>query len=142
MFSRVDYKKLNSRQKETYNFHKVAALLADFGFNCMWLNDDWRGADFIASHIDGNTFLKVQLKTRLTLDRKYNGKDVYIAYQEGGYWYVYPHDEVQDKILTLGWVAGTKSWKQKGLYSWPSTPKKIRALLEQYAFRSPSRILA
>jgi len=28
--------------------HKVAAALADYGYNSMRLNDDWQGADFIA----------------------------------------------------------------------------------------------
>jgi len=64
MFSRVAYSDLNSRQKENYNFQKVAARLADYGFNSIRLTDDWQGADFIAVHIDGETFLKVQLKGR------------------------------------------------------------------------------
>ena len=32
---RVDYRELNSKQKEIYNFQKVAARLADYGFNCI-----------------------------------------------------------------------------------------------------------
>ena len=59
---KIEYKDLNSRQQENYNFHKIAADLAEYGYSCMWLNDDWQGADFIANHIDGDTFLKVQLK--------------------------------------------------------------------------------
>ena len=58
-FDRVPYEKLNSRQKENYNFAKVSARLADCGFNCLRLSDDWQGADFIACHIDKETFLKV-----------------------------------------------------------------------------------
>ena len=73
-FAHVPYAELNSRQKENYNFHKVAARMADYGFNCLRLTDDWQGADFIACHIDGETFLKVQLKGRLVIDRKYQGK--------------------------------------------------------------------
>ena len=56
MFQPVAYGDLNSRQKENYNFQKVAARMADFGFNCLRLTDDWQGADFIACHIDGETF--------------------------------------------------------------------------------------
>lgn len=44
------YDKLNSKAKETYNFHKMAAILADYGYNCIWLSNDWNGADFIAVH--------------------------------------------------------------------------------------------
>lgn len=33
-FARVTYGQLNSRQQENYNFQKVAARMADYGFNC------------------------------------------------------------------------------------------------------------
>ena len=42
---RVDYSKLNAKQKENFNFHKVAAALADYGYDSMRLNNDWEGAD-------------------------------------------------------------------------------------------------
>lgn len=110
---RIRYKKLNARQMENFNFQKVASTLADYGFNCIRLSDDWEGADFIACHIDGNTFLKIQLKGRLTFQEKYNGKNIYIAFNacekcnkcgrcncnEGRKWYIYPHDELQKKFL-------------------------------------------
>lgn len=35
MFQRIQYEQLNSRQKENFNFQKVAAELANYGFNCM-----------------------------------------------------------------------------------------------------------
>lgn len=63
-FKKIQYVDLNARQKENYNFQKIAASLAEYGYSCMWLNDDWQGADFIANHIDGVEFLKVQLKGR------------------------------------------------------------------------------
>ena len=44
----INYAELNSRQKEAYNFQKLAAALADYGFNCIKLSDDWQGADFLA----------------------------------------------------------------------------------------------
>ena len=94
----IHYNDLNSRQKENYNFQKVAGELADYGFNCLRLTDDWQGADFIACHIDGDVFLKVQLKGRMTIDKKYSGKDIYIAFLNGDDCYIYPHDEMVDRI--------------------------------------------
>ena len=31
----------NSKPIETYNFHKAAAVLAEYGFDCIRLSDDW-----------------------------------------------------------------------------------------------------
>ena len=133
MFHRVEYKNLNSRQKENYNFQKIAAELADYGFNCMWLNDDWQGADFIACHIDGNKFLKIQLKGRLTIEKKYNDKEIYIAFSENSKWYIYPHDILQKELLSLGLMSGSESWEEKGGFSWPIIPKKLASLLQKFA---------
>jgi hypothetical protein len=68
MFKRVAYRNLNSRQKEAFNFQKVSAVLADY--TTIRLLSDWRGADFIAQHFDGTTFLKIQLKSRLTFSEE------------------------------------------------------------------------
>lgn len=63
--AKIEYFRLNARQKENYNFLKVSAVLADYGYMTMRVSADWQGADFIAQHIDGTTSLKVQLKSRL-----------------------------------------------------------------------------
>lgn len=67
----IRYDDLNAKQKEIYNFQKIAAALADYGFNCIKLQDDWLGADFLAYHKDGSQTLRVQLKGRVTIDKKY-----------------------------------------------------------------------
>ena len=78
---RVSYSELTTKQREIYNYQKVAAVLADYGFNCIKLDDDWQGADFLAYHKDGETTLKVQLKGRgLSIDRKYLKKDLYLCF--------------------------------------------------------------
>mgnify|MGYP006172859965 FL=1 len=71
---KIKYTELNSKQKENYNFHKVASALADYGFNSLRLNDDWQGADFIA--INGDDMMKIQLKGRFTVDKKYINKEI------------------------------------------------------------------
>jgi hypothetical protein len=48
ILKKVLYSRLNARQKENFNFQKVSAILADYGFVTLWLSDDWQGADFIA----------------------------------------------------------------------------------------------
>jgi hypothetical protein len=77
--------------------------------------------------------LKVQLKSRLTIDMKYSGKNIYVAFCSLGTWYLYPHDEVRDLLLTEGFMAGSKSWDEDGGYSWPYLSAQIKALMRKYA---------
>ncbi|MEP2981592.1 MAG: hypothetical protein ABJO86_19035 [Lentilitoribacter sp.] len=132
VFKPVSYKSLNSRQKENYNFQKVAGELADFGFNCIRLSDDWNGADFIACHMDGVTFLKIQLKGRLTINNKYRGRDIHIAFLHGADCYVYPHDELQDRVFELGKVKHAEGWQKTQAWDWPSPPKWAMEVLVDY----------
>src|SRR6202021_4028614 len=109
-FKRIHYEKLNARQKEQFNFQKVAATLADYGFNCIKLSDDWQGADFLAYHVDGTTTLRVQLKSRLNIQRKYLGKDIWIAFPHNKTWYLIEHDILVEKVgANTGWL-DTSSW--------------------------------
>ena len=89
--TKVSYKDLNSKQKENYNYHKVASALAEYGYDSMRLNNDWEGADFIS--VKGDDMIKVQLKGRFTLSKKYEDKDLYIAFIEKGIIKIYLHDE-------------------------------------------------
>lgn len=132
-FRRIDYPNLNARQQENYNFQKVAARLADYGYNCLRLSDDWQGADFIACHIDGETFLKVQLKGRLALDKKYVGKGIYIAFFHEMDCFVYPHDAVLDEIVARGFMQeSSRLWATKGQRSWPKPPAWAYELLADF----------
>lgn len=131
---KIAYENLNARQKENYNFHKIAAALAEYGYSCMWLNDDWQGADFIANHIDGEAFLKVQLKSRLTINRKYIDKDIWVAFRYEDNTYLYPHDAVMKIIFDkLPTIIDRNSWKLKGGFSWPNPmPAKLQLELIKY----------
>jgi len=118
MFKQIKYSKLNSRQKENYNFHKVASKLADYGFNSMRLNDDWEGADFIA--INDKEMIKVQLKGRFSIDKKYIGKNLFIAFIEQDKVKIYLHDKAVN--IAPNNIINSKSWKDNGLYNWSKTP--------------------
>lgn len=65
------YASLTRKQQEIFNFQKAASILADYGFKVIKLSDDWNGANFIAQHFNTDSFLKVQLKGRWALDKKY-----------------------------------------------------------------------
>ena len=121
---KINYNDLNPKQKENYNYHKVAAALADYGYDSMRLNNDWQGADFIA--VKDDEMLKVQLKGRFTIDRKYIGKDIYIAFIEDRIIKMYKHDNAVEAISDK--TKESDSWKVKGLYSWNKTPAQYNHL--------------
>ena len=129
---KVKYSDLNSRQKENYNFQKFSAILADYGFVTMRLSDDWQGADLIAQHINGELFLKVQLKGRLTFEKKYLGKDLYIAFQDNLDWYLLNHDDLLEEVLKKTNIGKTKSWVEGGGYSFPRLSQQIKEILRPY----------
>jgi len=127
---KIAYSQLNSRQKEIFNFQKVAGLLADYGFNCLKMADDWQGADFLAYHKDGTHTLKVQLKSRLTIGKKYQDKSLHIAFPFDSAWYLIEHDYLVALAKKhTNWL-NSKSWRMKGTYSSASlNPELLASLL-------------
>src|SRR5271156_4865986 len=117
--SRIDYSALNSKQKENYNYQKIAGVLADYGFLTHRLSADWNGADFIAQHLDGIRFLKVQLKGRLCFYKKYLEQDIWMTFPALGGCYLYPHDVVFELVAGHTNIRNTDSWITGGAYSFP-----------------------
>jgi len=126
---KIKYEDLNSKAQEMFNFQKVSAKIADYGFTTMWLNNDWQGADFLAVHADGCTFLKVQLKGRLSFNKKYMGKRIYICFIFGFDTYLYPHDLILSEIEHR---ISDKVWLEKGTWSTPKLTEENRRLLKPY----------
>jgi hypothetical protein len=137
---KTPYVDLNARQKENFNFQKVSAVLAEYGFVTFRLSDDWQGADFIALHISG-AVLRVQLKSRLTFSEKYRGKDLHVAFANGDTWYLYDHDELLVKVLNSTSIGTTRSWLDHGLYSFPGLSKEIANLLAHYRITGDTKPL-
>ena len=132
VFQKIEYSDLNSKQKEIYNFQKLAAILADYGFNCIKLADDWLGADFLAYHKDGTDTLQVQLKGRLTIDKKYMHKNLHIAFPFKDSWCLIPHDELVTLVKSnTNWL-NTSSWLEKGNYHSISLNSDLLNAVQQY----------
>ncbi len=131
--NRIKYADLNAKQKENYNFQKVAGVLADYGFNCIKLADDWQGADFLAYHKDGNDTLKVQLKARLTVDKKYSEKGLHITFPINGTWYLLDHDALVQLVDKHSNFLNTKSWQVGGGYNSDAPNGRLIEALKDYA---------
>ena len=125
--TKVSYKDLNSKQKENYNYHKVASALAEYGYDSMRLSNDWEGADFIS--VKGDDMIKVQLKGRFTLDKKYEKKELYIAFIEKGIIKIYLHDEAL--AIATSNITDSKSWDINGSYSMNQTPKHYSQVIKE-----------
>ena len=98
--------------------------------------DDWQGADFLAYHVHDTYTLKVQLKSRLTIDhKKYRGKDIWIAFpykdSDRDYWYLIKHDDLVEKVrMHTKWLSSDE-WETKGRYhSTNINPKLLESLAE------------
>jgi hypothetical protein len=128
----IKYNELNSKQKELYNFQKLAGLLADYGYNCIKLADDWEGADFLAYHNDGSQTHKIQLKGRLAIAKKYLEKDIHIAFPMKSEWYIVPHETLILLVSThTNWL-NTSSWKDAGQYNSANPNLELIASIQKY----------
>ena len=124
--NKFKYDKLNSRQKENVNYHRIAYELSKYGYNSIRLNDDYQGADFLAIHPSGE-ILRIQLKGRFTLSKKYIGKELYIAYVEGDEAKIFEHDKALPLLKES--TLKTESWGDRGLYSWGKTPRYFDSVI-------------
>lgn len=144
IIKRINPEGLSPKQKENYNFHKQAAVLADYGFNCIKLMDDWEGADFLAHR--NEITLKVQLKSRTAIAKKYIEKDLYILFplddtDVNSDWCLIKHSILIELIANkLDWL-NTKSWIKEGIYNSSKTPKAILPDLQKYLLKGQDTLI-
>jgi hypothetical protein len=88
----------------------------------------------------------VQLKSRLTFDKKYIGKKLYISFRvhdgERDSWFMYDHDELLAKLIEEGQIEGTKTWELEKPYHFPFLSTRMKELLETYRIPDTVAVLA
>lgn len=138
-FRRIDYSKLNARQQEVHNFHAIAALLAVYGFATYAIRDDWSGGDMMARHMTdwASKAMMIQIKSRVTFDRKYLNKNLWIGFpwEEGAY--VYPHDEILAAYIRARAARGhplesSRAWSAGGCVHWSKPTAELFDHLRPY----------
>lgn len=126
---------------EVINRNVVVSLALEQGFNAFLPVYDG-GVDFILHHEKRNETRKVQLKGRWTIDKKYIGRDIWMAFPIGSDWYLMPHDEMLAFVKANTTALESISWIEGGAYSWPKPSKTMVAHCEQYRFLSISKVAA
>jgi hypothetical protein len=124
--------------KEVISRNIVISLALEQGFNAFLPVYDG-GMDFILYHEEKNIVRKVQLKGRWMIDKKYIGRDIWIAFPIKYDWYLMPHD----KMLEFAEAAGTtktSSWIGGGAYSQPAPSKKTIADCAPYRFPATEQV--
>ena len=130
-FEEMPYDDLNARQRENHNYHKIAFILAKRGFNCIRLSDDWQGADFLAVHVEGDT-LRIQLKGRWEINKKYAGKGLHMAFPSDEGCYVIWHDALVELLAENTPYLDSASWQERGIYNGNLNPPMQRLLKNYY----------
>lgn len=85
--------------------------------------------------------LTIQVKSRMTLARKYQNKDIWIAFIQDDDIFVFPHDLVLREFHDLQKKKGvpveaSRAWRDEGIIHWRRLTKDLKKILAPY--RLPS----
>lgn len=98
---KTEYMKFDSRSKEAFNTAQLGAVLARGQEYLLPLQFDSNGADVLAYNPATNNTRAIQVKSRATIDAKYRGRNLWIAFPnwvsaDQQDWYVVPHDKLTE----------------------------------------------
>jgi hypothetical protein len=102
--------------REVINRNVVVSLALEQGFNAFLPVYDG-GVDFILYREADGVLRKVQLKGRWTIDRKYVGPDIWVAFPIRDDWHLMPHDLMLEHAEANGKTLKSASWLEGGAYS-------------------------
>lgn len=114
---------------EVINRNVVVSLLLKQGFNVFLpVYDD--GIDFIVHRRVDDSVVKIQLKSRLTIDRKYEGRGISMVLPGRGDWFMIAHDRLLG-LVPEAWRS-SRAWTEGGKYTVPSLSVEMAARLSPY----------
>jgi len=140
--NKIQYALLSGKEQEAFNAAHLRQLLATYGYlEAFTVSGDKHGADMLFYRSSDAHVLKVQLKGRASIGKSYVGKELYIAFNDKktGIWYMYPHDEIMEKVLDLGKCTGTVAWDKVGSWNWPGLPVWLKNVLEEWVIPEEQR---
>ena len=122
--------KFDSRSKEAFNTAQLGAVLARGQEYLLPLRFDSNGADVLAYNPSTNATRAIQVKARATIDSKYSGKNLWIAFPhwvtDGQQdWYVVPHEALAE-------IWGSEKIASGGKWSTLTPSKQLLSSLASY----------
>ncbi|MEL7346701.1 MAG: hypothetical protein AAFN17_03005 [Pseudomonadota bacterium] len=95
------------------------------------------GIDLIAHRESDGTLFLVQLKSRWSIDRKYLGRNIHVAFPDGDTWYLAPHDEMVSIAEGLGYTTSA-SWQERGQYHSARPSAAFRKAMSGFKLQAPA----
>ena len=126
---------------EVINRNVVVSLALEQGFNAFLPVYDG-GVDFVLYRESDNMVRKVQLKGRWMIDKKYVGRDIWMAFPIGTDWYLMPHDLMLKHAEADGKTLESVSWIDGGAYSKPKPSVATIAECAPYKFALIAEVAA
>ena len=81
--------------------------------------------------MDGVTTLRVQLKSRLNIQQKYLGKNIWMAFPHNKIWYLVEHDRLVEKVgAKTKWLKSPSWLNEHGYSSGSINPELLECLAE------------
>ena len=129
-----------SQVREVINRNIVVSLALEQGFNAFLPVYDG-GVDFVLYRESDGVIRKVQLKSRWMIDKKYIGRDIWMAFPINNVWHLMPHDKMLELAKGDG-TTETLAWINGGAYSRPRPSAAVIAECQPYRFASIATVAA
>jgi hypothetical protein len=127
--------KNNPQIQEAIYRAEVSKIFLEHGWMVYVPEADVGGVDFLVMNLETEEVRKIQLKGRWTVDKKYQGKNIWMCFSLKDKWYVCKHDI----MVEIGLQHGLLLWEQangepRNAYSIGSMSKKMIELMSAYQF--------
>jgi hypothetical protein len=119
---------------EVINRNALVTLALARGYNAFLPVYDG-GIDFILYNENTGDTKLIQLKGRWIIDKKYEGRNIWIAFHDRGHWYVAPHDEMVRHADAYGYTK-TPSWTDDNAYSVKALTMRMLEDMRPYRFQT------
>jgi hypothetical protein len=115
--------------------HRISPIFLDDGF-IPFLPEFDTGIDLIIYRERDDLTIKLQMKSRWTINRKYLGRNLAIAFPSEGGFYLAPHDVLLEFARDNTNYLKTQSWLVTGQYHMRNLSSVMRSQLAPYLLHS------